>query len=96
MTLPIEVLAERPATDDPAEMAIQAMATEHALALIAQLPPDQAEVVVLRVVAGLDVTQVATIMGKRPGAVRVLGHRGLRRLAELIGSGLLLGWGVTR
>jgi RNA polymerase sigma-70 factor (ECF subfamily) len=29
---------------------------------------------------------VAQILGKRPGAVRVLAHRGLRRLAELLGD----------
>ncbi len=38
--------------------------------------------VALRVIAGLDVEQVCRIVGKRPGAVRVLAHRGLRRLAE--------------
>jgi RNA polymerase sigma-70 factor (ECF subfamily) len=35
------------------------------------------------VVAGLDVAKVAQIVGKRPGTVRVLSHRGLRRLVEL-------------
>ena len=40
----------------------------------------------LRVVAGLGVDQVAAIMGKRPGTVRVLTHRGLRRLAERLGT----------
>jgi RNA polymerase sigma-70 factor (ECF subfamily) len=40
----------------------------------------------LRVVAGLDVGQVARITGKSPGAVRVATHRGLRRLASLAGS----------
>ena len=43
--------------------------------------------IVLRVVAGLGVDQVAAIMGKRPGTVRVLTHRGLRRLAERLGDG---------
>lgn len=94
--LPTWSFADRPATDDPAATALESLATERALALIAQLPPDQAEVVMLRVVAGLDVARVAAIVGKRPGTVRVLGHRGLRRLAELLGSGLLLGWAVTR
>jgi RNA polymerase sigma-70 factor, ECF subfamily len=46
------------------------------------LPRDQAEVVLLRVVAGLDVAQVATITGKRPDTVRVVAHRALRRLAR--------------
>ena len=40
------------------------------------LPADQAEAIVLRVVAGLDVDRVAAIMDKRPGTVRVLTHRG--------------------
>ena len=33
-------------------------------------------------VAGLDVAQTAQVLGKRPGAVRMAAHRGLRRLAE--------------
>jgi RNA polymerase sigma-70 factor (ECF subfamily) len=41
---------------------------------------------VLRVVSGLEVQRVAEIMGKRPGTVRVLTHRGLRRLAERLGG----------
>jgi RNA polymerase sigma-70 factor (ECF subfamily) len=46
------------------------------------LPRDQAEAVMLRVVAGLDATHAAQVLGKRPGAVRVAAMRGLRRLAE--------------
>jgi RNA polymerase sigma-70 factor (ECF subfamily) len=71
-------------TDDPGDVAIDAIATRAALAMIAALPPDQAEAVALRAVAGLDVAQVAAIMGKRPGTVRVLAHRGLRELARRI------------
>lgn len=56
--------------------------TDWALGLIATLPPDQAEAVMLRVVAGLAVAQVAEVLGKRPGAVRVASMRGLRRLAR--------------
>ena len=53
-----------------------------ALALIATSPPAQAEAVTLRTIAGLDVADVAVIMQKRPGTVRVLAHRGLRELAS--------------
>jgi RNA polymerase sigma-70 factor (ECF subfamily) len=38
----------------------------------------------LRVVAGLDPHQVARIVGKSPGAVRVAAHRALRRLAATV------------
>lgn len=55
--------------------------TDWALRMIATLPKDQAEAVMLRVVAGLDVAQTAQVLGKRPGAVRIAAMRGLRRLA---------------
>jgi RNA polymerase sigma-70 factor (ECF subfamily) len=81
--VPDEALHDWPAAaDDPADRAVEALSTREVLAVIAQLPRDQAEVVALRVIAGLDVERVSRIVGKRPGAVRVLAHRGLRRLAE--------------
>ena len=61
--------------------------------LVSHSPADQAEAIVLRVVAGLGVNRVASIMGKRPGTVRVLTHRGLRRLADRLGADRL--WGVV-
>jgi RNA polymerase sigma-70 factor (ECF subfamily) len=74
---------------------LEAYSTRAALALLAELPPDQAEVVALRVLAGLEVAEVARIVGKRPGTVRVLAHRGLRRLAgRMETAGLARG--VTR
>jgi RNA polymerase sigma-70 factor, ECF subfamily len=69
-------------SSDPEAEALSASGTAAALALIAGLPPDQAEVVLLRVVGGLDTEDVAAIVGKKPGAVRVLQHRALKRLAE--------------
>ncbi len=53
---------------------------ERALALIRRLPDDMAEAVLLRYVTGLDIAEIATIQGKREGAVRVAIHRGLTRL----------------
>jgi RNA polymerase sigma-70 factor, ECF subfamily len=49
--------------------------------LVRDLSPDQADVVLLRVVGGLNVEEVAEIVGKSPGAIRVIQHRALRRLA---------------
>lgn len=56
--------------------------TARALRLVATLPAAQAEMVMLRVVAGLEVADVARLVGKRPGTVRVTVHRALRSLAE--------------
>jgi RNA polymerase sigma-70 factor, ECF subfamily len=87
---------DRPAADDPAATALDAVGTEAAMALVrAFLPRDQAEVILLRVVGGLEVGEVAAIVGKRPGTVRVLQHRGLRRLAEQITRGAVERRGVT-
>jgi len=72
---------DRPAAGDTAATALENLSIEAVLELIATLPPHQAEVIVLRVVAGLDVGQVAQITGRRPGAVRVAAHRGPRALA---------------
>ena len=91
----IEVLTEPSAPDDPVAAVLEGQSTRAALALVAELPPDQAEVVALRVLGGLEVAEVARIVGKRPGTVRVLAHRGLRRLARRVEvAGLARG--VTR
>lgn len=79
-------LTGKPAESDTADEAMEALATGSTMALIAQLPQDQAEAVVLRVVVGLDAKSAAKTLGKRPGAVRTAAHRGLKRLAELLGA----------
>jgi RNA polymerase sigma-70 factor, ECF subfamily len=81
---------------DPADVVEGAFSTEEALALIGSLPPDQAEVLLLRVVADLDVATVAAMIGKRPGTVRVLAHRGLRKLATQLGVDGNVATDVTR
>ena len=53
---------------------------------LAMLSDDQREVVVLRFVADLAVKDVARIVGKRQGAVKMLQARGLDRLRELLQS----------
>ena len=68
-------------TRDTATEVLEGDSTAWALSLIATLPTDQAEAVMLRVVAGLDVAGTAHVLGKRSGAVRIATMRGLRRLA---------------
>jgi RNA polymerase sigma-70 factor, ECF subfamily len=62
--------------------AVEREATAAALRLVASLPAEQAEMVMLRVVAGLDVAAVAELVGKTPGAVRVAVHRALKSLSR--------------
>jgi RNA polymerase sigma-70 factor (ECF subfamily) len=65
---------------------MQNLGTADAIAVVSGLPPLQAEVILLRVLAGLDIDSVARIVGRSPGAVRVAAHRGLRRLAQTLAS----------
>ena len=83
--VPLEIgeAAELLTSPDTADLALEAVSSRAAVSLIATLPREQAEIIMLRVIAGLDNADVARIVRKSPGAVRVAAHRGLRRLAGL-------------
>jgi RNA polymerase sigma-70 factor, ECF subfamily len=55
--------------------------TDIALARVATLPQEQAEVVLLRVLGELPVEDVAEIVSLRPGVVRSMQHEALLRLS---------------
>lgn len=57
------------------------------LDLVKRLPQEYAEIIMLRVVADLDASEVAEIVGKTQGNVRVLTHRGLKQLNEMLVKG---------
>lgn len=59
---------------------------EAAARILDLLPPDQAEVVLLRVISGLDIDTVARMTGRRPATVRVMQHRALKSLAKKLGG----------
>ncbi|AVH56899.1 MULTISPECIES: RNA polymerase sigma factor [Streptomyces] len=77
---------ELPGTHSTDDQALETLSTEYALELVARLPRDQAEAVLLRVVVGLDGPAAARVLGKRPGAVRTAAYRGLKSLARLLGA----------
>lgn len=83
---PVEQFADLTSREDTADAAISAVATNAAIALIATLPRDQAEAVLLRAVFGLDAEAAGRVLGKRAGAVRTAAYRGLRRLSELLAA----------
>jgi RNA polymerase sigma-70 factor, ECF subfamily len=83
--------AEVPRTAAAEQLAMDNIATESAMALLSKLPEHQAEVIFLRVVAGLDTEAVADMLGRSPGAIRVAAHRGLKKLAAMLsGAGVTL------
>lgn len=84
-SVPVELLRGIPSdAAEIAEQASESIGTEAAVALIAALPPREAEAVLLRAVLGLDAESAGYVLGRSPGAVRTAAHRGLRRLAGLL------------
>jgi RNA polymerase sigma-70 factor (ECF subfamily) len=89
--LPIAV-AEVPEQVDPADgpeaLALRAADADAARQLLATLPPQQQEILHLRVAAGLSAEETGAALGMTAGAVRVAQHRALSRLRELAGEDL--------
>jgi RNA polymerase sigma-70 factor (ECF subfamily) len=84
-----EALAGVPSDHTAEDQALSRLSGDEAARRIADLlPPEQAEIVLLRVVAGLGAEEVAALLGRRPGTIRVLQHRALRRLAQKLGDDL--------
>ncbi|WP_434739964.1 RNA polymerase sigma factor [Micromonospora sp. SH-82] len=85
LPVPVQTFADLPGDTDTELQVGEIFGTDRALALISTLPPREAEAVLLRAVVGLDAQSAGRILGRRPGAVRTAAHRGLRRLAALLG-----------
>lgn len=64
-----------PAVAGAEEAALVTIGDERMRSLLAELPPDQRDVLLLRVVADLSIEDTAAALGKRPGAVKSLQHR---------------------
>jgi RNA polymerase sigma-70 factor (ECF subfamily) len=70
---------------DPEQLAIDRLEGSRVLAALRELSPDQREVLLLRMAAGLTAPEVAETLGKTTGAVKALQHRGLASLARVLG-----------
>lgn len=77
-------VADREVPDQPAAPAPDVLDPDLVVAL-AQLTPDQREVVVLRFVADLSLADVARITRRRVGAVKAMQHRALEVLHQRLG-----------
>lgn len=55
---------------------------ENVLAMLSGLTNAQRDVVFLRVIAGLTIAETAEVMGRPPGAIKALQHRGLLALRQ--------------
>ena len=85
-------------TDGPAggvvasaeDAALGGMSEQRVRSLLAQLPDDQRDVLVLRLIADLTVSQIAQIHGRSIGATKALQRRGLDRLRKILSQGVPL------
>ncbi len=89
LTATLEIADLRAAsTNGPFEMAVAAIERERLAAALATLPPAQHDVLVYRFLAELTPAEVARLMNRSEGAVRVLQHRAIgalrRRLAPAV------------
>jgi len=69
------------ATENPAESSIQRQTLEDALM---QLSREQRTVIELRIIQGYSVAETARFMNLKEESIRVMQHRALRKLAELL------------
>ena len=72
----------------PEQEAISRATRTELLRCVAKLGEDQRECIVLRFMQGLSVAETAAIMNRNEGAIKALQHRAVRRLAQLLPSGL--------
>lgn len=83
---PLPESFERPAPNaDPAGLVALADELHEVRRAIAEMPDDRRQVILLRFVDGLSTAEVADVLDRSPGAVRVLLHRSLRDLAQRLG-----------
>ena len=67
----------------PEETVVRYIEVEHARRLLARLPDNQRELLLMRVVSGLSAEETGNVLGMSPGAVRVAQHRALARLRQM-------------
>ncbi len=72
------------ADDGPLDRVLAHEERHRLVAAFARLDPDERDLLELRVAGGLDARQVADVLGKRPGAVRMAQARALARLRTFL------------
>jgi len=86
-TAPLEDAAAISGPDDLERGAVARADASAAWAAVARLPGDRRRAVVLRFVEEMSTAEIAGILGRSEGAVRVLLHRALRTVARDLGAG---------
>lgn len=72
------------AGDTPSDVVEKQQTQQRLRQAIGQLTRDQQQVILLRFGEGFKVAEVAQLMGKSEGAVKILQHRAIKRLRKLL------------
>ena len=83
----LEELDDRGPRGDVETEAMDSLATDRIGRLLDTLTADQRDVLLLRILGGLTVDQVAAAMGRNPGAVKMLQARGVAAIRREIERG---------
>jgi RNA polymerase sigma factor (sigma-70 family) len=85
--IPVEVLAEFGARGDAETEAMRALVEDRVRSILDDLSTDQRDVLLLRILGGLTIEEVATVVRKKPGAVKALQARGIAAIRDKIELG---------
>ena len=84
---PLDLVSDAPAPGDVEGTVVAREMAASALRAVERLPGDRRRAVMLRFVHEMSTSEIAEVLGRSEGAVRVLIHRGLRGLARELGDG---------
>lgn len=82
LPVPQDAIATAATSGNVEDEALSALAREGVRRIIATLSADQQDVLLLRIIGGFTLAEVAHIVGKRQGAVKALQRRGLAELQK--------------
>jgi RNA polymerase sigma-70 factor (ECF subfamily) len=85
--VPTERLAAISPIGDVEDEALDNLSLEHVRTTLERLSPDQRDVLLLRILGGLTIAEIAQVVGKREGAVKMLQARGIAALRKEISRG---------
>lgn len=85
--VPVEVLAEIGDRGDAEAEAMRALAEDRVRSILGRLTSDQRDVLLLRIIGGLTIEEIAAVVRKRPGAVKALQARGIAAIRDGIERG---------
>jgi len=84
---PMDVLAETGPQGDVEADALAQLGRERVISVLEALTHDQRDVLLLRILGGLSIDEVATVTHRNVGAVKMLQHRGIGALRREIARG---------